>query len=118
VSQSASHAATFYREVARHGAVWTIRDASGFPAPIGSNGRRAQPFWSSRTRAERIVATVPDYSSFSVVEISWNDFRDRWIPGLAREGILIGVNWSGPRATGYEVEPSHVLENVRGASTD
>jgi hypothetical protein len=114
MSQSASQAAAFYREVARAGAVWTIRDAGGFPAPVTSEGRHAQPFWSSRSRAERIVATVPAYASFSVVEIKWTDFRDRWIAGLARDGLLVGVNWSGARATGYDVQPEQVLANVSG----
>jgi hypothetical protein len=116
VSQSASQAAAFYREVALAGAVWTIRDAGGFPAPKDSEGRRAQPFWSSRSRAEKVVATVAAYSSFSIVEIAWTEFSERWIPGLARDGILVGVNWSGARATGYDVEPAEVLANVTGLS--
>jgi hypothetical protein len=114
VSQSASQAAAFYREVALAGAVWTIRDAGGFPAPKNSEGRRVQPFWSSRKRAERIIATVAAYSSFSVVELAWTEFSERWIPGLAKDHILIGVNWSGARATGYDVEPEDVLANVAG----
>jgi hypothetical protein len=114
VGQSASQAAAFCRDVASAGAVWTIRDAGGFPAPKNSEGRRAQPFWSSRSRAERIIATVPAYSGFSVVEIAWTEFAERWIPGLARDRILVGVNWSGARATGYDVEPEEVLANVAG----
>ena len=114
MSQSATQAAAFYREVAVNGAVWTICDAGGFPAPKNSEGRRAQPFWSNRSRAEKIVATVPAYSAFSVVEIAWTEFVERWIPGLARDRILVGVNWSGARATGYDVEPEDVLANVAG----
>ena len=59
---------------------------------------------------------MPAYSSFSVVEIKWADFCDRWIPGLSSDGILIGVNWSGARSTGYDLEPEQVLANVRGAN--
>jgi hypothetical protein len=114
VGQSASHAAAFYREVAASGSVWTVRDSNGFPAPKNSQGRRAQPFWSSRSRAERIVATVAAYSEFAVVEISWVEFSERWIRGLRKDGILVGVNWSGTEATGYDVEPEQVLVNVRG----
>jgi hypothetical protein len=114
MSQSASQAAAFYREVALAGAVWTVRDAGGFPAPKTSSGRRAMPFWSSRHRAEKIVATVPDYSSFTVVEIAWTDFSERWVPDLTKDGLLVGVNWSGARATGYDVEPRDVLANVAG----
>jgi len=34
----------------------------------------------------------------------------RWLPGLQDDGILVGLNWSGARATGYDVEPGAVLE--------
>ena len=114
MSQSAPQAAAFYREIASGGSVWTLRDSTGFPAPKNSEGRRAQPFWSSRGRVERIIASVPAYSSFSVVEIRWTEFCERWIPGLAKDRILVGLNWSGAHATGYDVEPEDVLLNVRG----
>ena len=43
MSQAASQAAAFYRDVAETGRVWTIRDAGGFPAPVGGSGQRSQP---------------------------------------------------------------------------
>jgi len=104
----------FYREVASTGSAWTIRDSAGFPAPKNSDGRRAQPFWSSRSRAERVIATVPAYAGFSVVEIAWKDLCERWLPGLTKDGILVGVNWTGSRATGYDIDAADVLANVRG----
>ena len=39
------------------------------------------------------------------------------MPGLERDGLLIGVNWTGPRFTGYDVEPEHVrgwIDALRG----
>jgi hypothetical protein len=111
MSPSASEAADFYREVAESGVVWAIRDEGGYPAPKGDEGRRAMPFWSSRARAERIIATVPAYSAFEPVALSWAEFATKWVPGLERDGLRVGVNWSGSRATGYDVEPSQ----VRGA---
>ena len=47
-----------------------------------------------------------------VVKKSWDEFRDRWLEGLKRDGLSVGVNWSGARATGYEVEPDSVRRNV------
>jgi hypothetical protein len=112
MSQAASQAAAFYREVAATGVVWTIRDDGGFPAPMTSDGRRAQPFWSSRSRAEKIIATVSAYAGFEAVEVSWADFCEKWAPGLSRDGHLVGVNWSGPRAVGWDIEPSDVVWRV------
>lgn len=118
LSVSAMQAAAFYSEVAEHRAVWTIRDAHGFPAPKNSDGLRAQPFWSSQSRANRIVTAVPTYADFEVIEIPWHVFEDRWVPGLERDKILVGVNWSGPAATGYDLPASDVLRNVNAVLPD
>jgi hypothetical protein len=115
MSQSASQAAAFYREVATNQRLWTIRDAAGFPAPTDSRGKRAQPFWSSASRVERAIANVPAYRSFVAHEITWQEFQDRWVPGLTRDGHRVGLNWSGPRATGYDLDPADVVRNVEAA---
>ncbi len=108
VSISAAHADAFYAESMETGEVWAVRDASGFPAPDTADGARAMPFWSKRSRAERVVTTVPAYAGFEVVAIPLDAFRERWLPGLRRDGLLAGLNWSGERASGYDVEPANV----------
>jgi Protein of unknown function (DUF2750) len=118
VSQSASQAAAFYSEVAANRSVWTIRDDAGFPAPATNAGQRAQPFWSSRHRAERVIASVPAYVAFRVVQIAWEDFRSRWAPALKRDRILVGVNWSGERVTGYDLDPEDVVRNVESVARE
>ena len=112
MSQSASQANAFYRDVARIGKVWTIRDAHGFPGPKTPDGARAVPFWSSLARAERIVSTVRVYKGFAPLEISWLEFRDTWLPALERDGLKVGLNWSGRGAIGYDREPSSVRQSV------
>ncbi len=112
MSASASQAAVFYREVAKEKKVWTVRDSGGFPAPKGSDGTRSQPFWSSRSRVETIIKKVPAYSGFTPVDISWDDFVKKWVPGLSKDGLKIGVNWSGARATGYDLKPEEVKKAV------
>ena len=108
MSLSAAHSAAFRREVPREGRVWSIRDAAGFPAPADPAGHRAMPFWSKPSRAERVTGTVPAYRDFAVVEIPVGDWLDNWLPGLQRDGLLVGVNWAGARATGYDVAPTQV----------
>jgi hypothetical protein len=66
------------------------------------------PFWSKRCRAERIVAAVPAYAGFEVVELSTTEWRQRWLPRLPRDGILVGLNWSGAAATGYDLDTGRV----------
>ena len=116
MSTAAAQAAAFYREVAKHGSVWTVRDSGGFPQPKNSNGVRAQPLWSLRSRAERVVKTVPAYSGFEVVELSWGDFVSDWVPGLKGQRVLVGLNWSGARASGYDISPDDLVRNVRAVA--
>lgn len=108
VSQSASQAAAWREDVRRHRTVWTIEDDDGIPAPRNSEGRRVMPFWSSRSRIDQIVATVPAYAGFRPRELPLEEFVSRWLDGLDRDGLLVGINWSGPTATGYDVTPSDV----------
>jgi Protein of unknown function (DUF2750) len=112
MTQAASQAWAFYRDVAKKLKVWTIRDEAGFPTPQNGEGKRAQPFWSSLSRAQKIVKTVPAYAGFEPYEISWADFCQRWVPGMTKDGLLMGVNWSGKKALGYDIEPKQVHESV------
>ena len=112
MSASASQAAAFYRDVAKERKTWTVRDAGGYPAPKGRDGKRAQPFWSSLSRVERIIKSVPAYAGFTPEEITWEDFVQRWVPSLSEDGLKVGVNWSGARATGYDLSPCDVQRNV------
>ncbi len=118
MSQAGSQAWAFYREVAKSRVVWSVRDDQGYPAPMTSSGQRAQPFWSSRSRVEKIIATVPAYAIFRPDEISWEDFCAKWVPGFERDGMLVGVNWSGPHAKGFDLEASDVQRAVEALIAD
>ena len=112
MSQSASQAAVFYRQVAKEKKLWTVKDIGGFPAPKASTGERTMPFWSSLSRVQKIIKTVPAYAGFEPHEISLEDFTNKWIPGLIKDETLVGVNWSGAKAAGYDLEPESVKEAV------
>ncbi|MFI7068562.1 DUF2750 domain-containing protein [Kribbella sp. NPDC050124] len=108
MSTSAAQAVAFFREARTNQRVWGIRDQDGFPAPLNRDGLRAMPFWSMKSRAENVIATVPAYSTMEPVEIALSEFRERWLPGLKDDGLHVGVNWSGGAATGYDMAPSEV----------
>lgn len=114
MSTAAAHYAAFYREARDGGEVWTVRDDDGFPAPETTSGARAMPFWSRRSRVERIVAAAPAYAAFDIVTVPLPEFRSRWLPGLERDGLLVGINWSGESATGYDVAPLAVMKTLAG----
>ena len=108
MSLSGAHRAAFRREAPQEGRVFSIRDAGGYPVAKDPDGTMALPFWSKASRAQKVVGQVTAYRKFDVVEIDLADWLERWLPGLEQEGHLVGVNWAGPRATGYDIAPGQI----------
>jgi hypothetical protein len=107
--------ANFYREVAQTQTIWSIKDDVGFPAPIGGKGKRAMPFWSSKERAEEEVANVPSFKGFAPVAIAWDVFTQQMVPGMERDGLLAGVNWSSITAVSVDVTLTELKSSVEQA---
>ncbi|GGT22688.1 DUF2750 domain-containing protein [Nonomuraea spiralis] len=95
MSQSGAQAAAFFRALASNRAVWTLQDENGCPALMTPSGRRSIPFWSSRSRADKIIRTVPAYASMELTEIDIDNWVLEWLPDLKRDDLLVGINWSG-----------------------
>jgi hypothetical protein len=112
VSQSASQANAFFLDVEREREVWTVRDDGGYPAPMNPEGIRAQPFWSSESRVLRIIKNVPAYVGMRAESISLDVWRNEWLPRFEADGIQVGINWSGPRAVGYDFTVPEVLARL------
>jgi hypothetical protein len=110
MSQSASQAAIFYRDVEVSLKLWTIKDKDGFPAPKNRDGIRTMPFWSSKSRVEQIIDSVPAYKNFEPVEVNLNEFYNYWLQELKSDGQLVGINWSGKRAIGYDLAPETLIK--------
>jgi hypothetical protein len=113
MSQSGAQAAAFFRDVTRSGVVWFVRDDAGSPAPKTSSGQRAAPYWSSRARAERAAkiwgaGLRPESSSLS----RWREVE---LPDLARDGLRVGINWSGPRLVGWDFTVAEVMNRLAHA---
>jgi hypothetical protein len=115
MSVAAAMAAAFWQEVVTEGAVWTVRDDAGCPAHLNSQGVRAQPFWSRRSRAERILRNVPAYRGMTTEKVGLDDWTNRWRPDLRSDGIRVGINWSGQSATGYDITVDEAVLNLQAA---
>lgn len=116
MSTAAAQTKHFFNEVLKVGLVWTIRDDEGFPAPPNSSGERAMPFWSLESRAQKVIGSVDAYRNFTPHKITIQEFTDRWLSGLEKDGLVVGVNWSGDRATGYDLKPQEVRARLSRAS--
>ena len=117
MGQSASQAAAFYKDVAKNKTLWTCQDENGVPAPLKPDGRRSMPFWSSLSRTQKIIASVPDYAAFEPLELSLDSFIKDWAPSLREGKLLVGLNWSGLNATGYDLEVNDVISNISSRTT-
>ncbi|RZJ33582.1 MAG: DUF2750 domain-containing protein [Flavobacterium sp.] len=111
MSQSASQASIFYRDVEKNKRVWTIKDQGGYPMPKTRTGVRSVPFWSSKSRAELIIKNVEAYNGFHPVELNIEEFYN-WLKILSRDKQLAGINWSGADAVGYDMQPERLMEWV------
>ena len=116
MSLSGAHKSAFRREASHTGRVFSIRDERGFPVTKDADGTRALPFWSRESRAKKVVDHVAAFQNFDVVEIAMDAWLGRWLPDLQRAGVLIGINWAGPRATGYDMAPTQVAGWLAEAS--
>jgi hypothetical protein len=117
MSLSAAQAQAFFDELDGT-CVWTIEDDGGVPAPKGETGHRVMPFWSRESRARKIVGNVPAYAGFRSRRIPLDEWVERWLPGMARDGLRVGLNWYGSHATGYDFTPGQVLKRLAAHRAD
>ena len=113
-----AQAHAFYREVARTGDVWSLGDGESMFVVFSESGARVFPLWSSRRRAQRIVDTVPGYANCKVLGSSWSSFLNNWVAILERDGILVGINWAGPNANGFEMPVKMLVSQIESAHID
>jgi hypothetical protein len=110
VGQSASQAAAFFREIARHRLAWFVRDDQGSPAPKTESGKRVFPFWSSQARARRAASIWG--GGLRAESVPLDAWRSAVLPDLADDDYLIGINWTGPRLVGWEFTVAEVLNRL------
>lgn len=113
MSQAAVQYENFIKEILECKKVWTVKDEKGFPSSTNPNGETALPFWSKKSRAEKIIESVPAYENFLTFEITLEKFLASWLTGLEEDGLYVGVNWSGKKATGYDINPKDLIERIK-----
>jgi len=111
MSTAALRANAFYVQVAKDRAVFSFSDEDSMLVfRIGNQDVR--PFWSSRSRIEKVQAEHPKYAAFIIDEVPLDRFLQRTLQLLDEGKIHIGVNWSGARLTGYDISPKDLRRNI------
>lgn len=108
MSTAGLHYHRFAEQVAQDERVFTFT-CEGELLVYPVRGNEVVPFWSSRSQLETIQKRFPKYQKHSISEMSLSEFYE-WLAQLEDEGILVGVNWSGERLTGYDVTVADLRE--------
>ncbi|MGW7096341.1 DUF2750 domain-containing protein [Streptomyces sp. NPDC054874] len=114
MSQSGSQAAAFFRDVRENRVVWLVRDDDGSPTHLSADGTRSFPFWSTSPRAQRAAKIWRRGLRVDSMPLdTWCDFV---LPDTARDGLVIGINWSGPRLVGWSFTSREVRNRLAADS--
>jgi len=60
----------------------------------------------------RVQNNHTKYRGLDCDESDLDSFLGKTLPDLDSEGVHIGVNWSGPRLTGYDVSVADLRKNL------
>ncbi|BCJ35717.1 hypothetical protein Athai_32200 [Actinocatenispora thailandica] len=113
MSTSGAQAAAFFREIVRHPVVWSVRDDEGGPTWPSASGGQVVPYWSSEVRVKRAVAIWG--ARFRAVSMPLRHWQQVELPDLAAGRLRVGINWSGPRLTGWDFTVAEVLNRLAHA---
>jgi len=72
-------------------------------------------FWSQRADAKRARKTR--FKEYEVVELSLLEFLFKWLPGMADDEVLIGVNWTGAPDE-LELDPEQLQDDLLEAMSE
>ncbi|MFF7389508.1 DUF2750 domain-containing protein [Streptomyces scabiei] len=110
MSQSGSQVAAFFRDVRQSRVVWLVRDDDGSPTHLSQDGTRSLPFWSTSARAQWAAKIWG--SGLRVESMPLDTWCERVLPDASQDGLVIGINWSGPRLVGWSLTPGQVLNRL------
>ncbi len=70
------------------------------------------PFWSLESRARKIIDSVDAYNGFETFRLTLDEFYNNWLVGMEKDDLLVGINWAGERAVGYDMTPGDVRASI------
>lgn len=114
MSSGVTQANKFYEEVAETKIVWFGVLPGEVLLEFDLKDKKVSfPVWSSKSRIERLKKLNPEL--LGVVEsrsVSWQQFKEHFLPILPPEQKVVGVNLSGKHLTGIDIPVSLLVKQV------
>lgn len=100
----------FVRRVVECGQVWGLKGDNGWAFAESNENEETSVllFWSDEPYARRAQS---EFTEYTPATISLFDFLYRWLPGMTRDGLLVGTNWTGD-LVGIETDPFNLREEI------
>jgi len=79
----------FVRQVADFQELWGLRTPDGWVSMGNDAGAKTIPIWPHRRYAEAFIEG--QWSDAQATPIALEAWMDRWLPGVANDGVLVAV---------------------------
>ena len=99
----------FLKRIADWQELWAVKGPGGFVGMGDDDGNQGIPFWPHPRYAERHIQG--DWSNCTAVRISVEDFMDKWLTGMERDGVKV-VAFPTPDMKGVVVEPARMRADL------
>ncbi|MEH6473497.1 MAG: DUF2750 domain-containing protein [Halopseudomonas sp.] len=101
----------FVEEIKFSGKVWGVTTPEGWVVCDSEEYEDSEviPFWSCEDDAK--AQCSDEWAENSVSSIELSVFVERWLTGMAEDGVLVGPNWNADMS-GLEVEPEALAEQL------
>jgi hypothetical protein len=101
----------FVRRVLCTRVVWGLKSDVGWCVSPSNEDEQQQvmPFWSDKAYA--LQCAKDEWATYRPTEITLDAFLSRWLPGMAKDHLLVGTNWN-VNLCGREMEPLALKEEM------
>lgn len=114
MSSAGAQANKFYEEVSENKSLWFAQNENGIALEFDlKSGKVSFPLWSSESRILKLKKMNPELlESYTPRQISWASFKEVLVPILQKKERLVGVNLSGQKISGFDMEVDAVIRQV------
>jgi len=114
MSSGVPQANKFYEEVAETKVVWFGVLPGEILLEFDIKDKKVSfPVWSAKSRIERLKKLNPELlGDVESRSVSWQQFKEHFLPILPAEQKVVGVNLSGKNLTGIDIPASLLVKQV------